>query len=325
MKLSYTQTQKYLFCSEQWKLHYQEKIRSTFVGSPLFFGNACDEAFNNLLLSVEGNKDEGEKVFLDNFKTFRYNKQDLELKSSPLVTYSNTDFDKDILLDEDLKKLNKKYEVEDVFAFFEEAKDLKRKGLLKGEDLLLFNYMCWLSLKRKGIMLVQAYRELVLPEIHKVYGVQVPVKLPNETGDTYTGFIDAVVSFKDAPNVKVVVDNKTSSKPYKEDSVSTSEQLASYCEYLEIEDAAYIVAEKNIRKREPKVRISIIRDKIKEEVFDSVFYEIDSVLKGINNNEFEKNFDSGCFQYGQRCPYFDLCRGSDDMKGLVNLNEKSKK
>tara|TARA_R100001086_G_scaffold156380_1_gene83644 strand:- start:133 stop:1116 length:984 start_codon:yes stop_codon:yes gene_type:complete len=325
-RLSYSSVQKYLNCPFQWKMHYINRLRSRYVGSALPFGCAIDEAFGHLLLGLENEQEKtAEEVFLDHMKTFRYNGEDLDLATSTYLDYSNSDFQEKLLTEEDINSLNVDYEINSsIKDLFNELKQLKKQYKLDLDGLSLYNKMCWLSLKRKGIMLVQAYRDEVLPKIERCYGVQVPVKLPNEEGDEYIGFIDFIASFKDEPGVKYIVDNKTASKAYKEDSVRISEQLASYCEAEGIEKAAYIVAEKNIRKRDPRVRINIIRDEMPEETIDTVFQEIDETLHGIRNEEFEKNFNN-CIQYGRRCPYYKICHEEDEpMKGLVNLNNKEK-
>jgi hypothetical protein len=165
---------------------------------------------------------------------------------------------------------------------------------------------------------LDAYRVEVLPKIHEVFSVQEKVSLPNSSGDHITGYIDFVASFVDDPSTVYIIDNKTSSTAYKPDSVQNSEQLSTYCEFKETNKAAYIVVEKKFRKREPRIRINIIKDTIPEAMFDKTFKGFDDVLSGIKANKFEKNEDS-CYAYGCKCQYFDICKGREG-KGLIKID-----
>lgn len=324
LKLSYSAVTKYQTCSEQYRLHYRERIRSEFVSSPLFFGGAIDLALNATLMSLsEPQKTEPEVLFTNALQTVDLNGEKVDTRFSPYVEYFNSDFDPDLLTTDDIAELNAfDPEVEDVLGFMEECFATKKTTPLSLQDLKLHNYACWLSLKRKGLLLIERYKKEVLPLIETVHGVQVAVSLPNAEGDEYIGFIDAIVSFKDEPGVRYILDNKTSSTPYKEDRVRNSPQLASYCESQGIPKAAYCVIEKKLRKKEPIVRINIIRDVVSQETIEKVFDEIDDVLYNIREEKFEQNRDA-CFQFGQPCPYYNYCRSNGEkLDGLVKLKER---
>ena len=228
------------------------------------------------------------------------------------IKYNKADIDLSLLNDHDIAFLKEfDSEVEDHEEFIEDCFDiLKSKKELSKEDQRLYNYIAYLSLCRKGIMLINAYRNDILPKIHTVYEVQKKIELPDDDGNVIIGYIDAVVSFVDNPKTKVVLDDKTSSKPYKPDSVTNSPQLATYCEHEELYYAAYAIAEKNIRKRHPRARTQLIIDKVSDETFNKTFDDYETVLEGIKNKEFDKNYDSGCFNFGQVCPYYGYCRSN---------------
>ena len=82
------------------------------------------------------------------------------------------------------------------------------------------------------------------------------------------------------------------------------------------------MADKKIRVREPRVRLSFVEGKITEEHLDEVFEEIETVTEKIKEKlqygvgAFDKNLES-CSKFG-KCPYAVYChKGSKD--GLEQL------
>lgn len=318
IQLSHSASQKFLECGMKYKLHYIDRIRPVKLGSALFFGGAVDEALNELLESKKEGYSALNYVALEAAKnTFikLWNKQ----LTNPNIEYFKSDIDMS-LLDEDILYMIKTFdeEVTDHEAFIEECfAILKAKETMCEEDQALYNRIAWWSLYQKGLMLIEAYNNDILPQIHTVFDIQKKVELPDEHGNNLIGYIDAIVSFIDAPDKKVVLDNKTSSKPYKDDSVAESPQLTTYCEHEGLKTASYAVVEKTIRKREPRTRTQLIIDKIPEKTFDKTFEEYDNVLEGIENEEFDKNYESGCFSFGRPCDYYAYCRSNGkNMNGL---------
>jgi hypothetical protein len=328
----------YQDCSYKYKLHYIERLRSIHIGSALFFGSAFDEALNSLLLTKKKVLTEEEKelvkinafdLFDEKFTSMEYNYEQMELKKSDKTQYFASDYDFGVLLEEDgpdicsyAKTLEMGLEkLSDVKEFMDECKEMrKNKKELDSKEFLLYNYICWVSLRRKGHLMIEEYRNQILPQIEEVFEIQSPVSLL-DNGDEFRGFIDFVASFSDEPNVKYVIDNKTSSRKYPDNAVLESDQLAAYSEYAQIKDCAYIVVEKGIRKREPRLRSQILRDKIPQENVDKVFDKISDVFYNIQDEKFEKVFEqegkdkNDCFHYGRKCPYYDYCR-TEDLKGL---------
>lgn len=313
IQLSHSASQKFLECGYKYKLHYIDRIRPIKLGSALFFGSAVDEGLNVLLEY----KKQGKEHDCDQATVKFSNEWEKQLEN-PNIEYFKSDIDlslidahKDDLLEFDPEVTDHEAFVEECFAI------LKNKEVLCEEDQRLYNRIAWYSLHKKGIMLIDAYEKDILPQIHTVFDIQKKVELPDEHGNLLIGYIDAIVSFIDAPDKKIIMDNKTSSKPYKDNSVSESPQLATYCEHEGLEEGAYAVVEKAIRKREPRTRTQLIIDKIPEKTFDKTFEEYDNVLEGIENEKFDKNYESGCFSYGRFCDYYHYCRSNGkNMKGL---------
>lgn len=319
MKLSYSSTQKYLLCGEKWRLHYQERIRSTRVGSALFFGGAIDEALNRLLLEKKKELTDGERLlmqatpeetFISSLSNVYLNGEYIQVKNSPQVDYYKSDCDVSLLEEQDLNDLFTYFDtLEEVQEFVNNYQKIKNPDDL--QEQIVYNTICWLSLMRKGLMLIDAYRKEVLPQLEEVISIQEQVSLPDGE-DEFIGVIDFVGRFKEDPENVYIVDNKTSSRPYPEDSVRTSEQLAIYAEYKEVQHAAYIVVEKKIRKRTPRTRIQIVKDKVNSEQLDKTFDELTEVFHGIKEERFDKNPES-CYAFGRPCEYYDICH-----KGLYN-------
>lgn len=314
----------YQQCPHKYYLNYVEGIKPTQINSPLFFGSAIDEALSLMLLDKKVEKTEQEvedalfKTPEGEFIKHMTEKDGISLPFNERCSYFQSDFDEDIMQPEDWSALNAfDNEIPDHKEFFKQCKAIfKSKQTLDTQDQRVFNYMCWLSLKRKGLMLIQAYKEQVMPSIDKVYSIQKDILLPNETGDAIRGKIDFIASFIGDDNI-YIVDNKTSSKPYSEDSVRTSDQLAIYCEAENTNKAAYIVVEKKLRIKDPKVRTSIIKDTIPEENMQKTFDKASEILHNIADGVFPKHEDTkNCSHYGKRCEFFGLCFGNS-MDGLI--------
>lgn len=340
MKLSHSAKEKYLTCPEKWRLYYQEKLRSKKLNSPLFFGRAIDEALNRILLDKKAELTEEEKeifkktereIFIDNMLKTIHNNDVVDLPKNKDCLYFKSDVDTSLLDLEDIKDLDTySKEVDYVGIFNPDAfisychERFKNKKQLTKEEQLLYNYTAWKCLYRKGLMLLEAYRRQILPQIENVITIQEKVELPDED-DIFIGYIDFIASFVEEPGVEYVCDNKTSSKAYKKDSVRTSPQLSIYSEYKENDNCAFIVLEKKIRKRSPKVRTSIIKDKINELQRDETFDNITNVYHDIKDGKFFKNKEN-CFQFGRPCEYYKLCHYGDksDLIQLENNDGKEK-
>lgn len=316
INVSYSALECFEQCSEKYRLRYQESLSSEKIPSPLFFGTAIDAALELFLLKKKRDLSEKELDLLLNEdaysifdKTMREQNNQL-LERNPLCEYFYSDFDPNILLPEDFKALSKTYpsitDWEDFFAYCK--KHIKTHGELKIGSKIAFNNLCWLSLYRKGELMLKAYEKDILPEIEEVFDIQKEVALLNNSGDKLRGKIDFIASFKDTPNARYIIDNKTSSEPYKEDSVANSIQLAIYSEAENCDRAAYAVIEKKMRLREPKARTQLIKDTIADEQKQKVFDKVESQLNNIARAEFsKKDSPKDCHFFGKSCEFFNLC------------------
>lgn len=108
----------------------------------------------------------------------------------------------------------------------------------------------WISLQHKANLFLQAYYKDVLPKIKKVLVVQEPVSIKNSEGDEITGFLDLIAEWEDGKTY--LLDNKTTSAKYTENSAKESPQLALYHYIMKdeykLDGVGYIVMNKKINK-----------------------------------------------------------------------------
>ena len=237
LKLSHSSMNDYQTCPKMYEYKRVHKLVSKSKGSALFFGSAIDLALNYLLENKDAKNlkeviAESIRIFDVNWEQAKDNEYKLiDLPRNPNIKYSKYDFDPDLLEKEDWKEL---------FALnsnpIEHRNSIQSK--LSNQDFLdlpedersFYNYGSWLSCKRRAKYLIEAYAEQILPEIKKVIAVQMDIKLDDGEGNMLNGVIDLVGQLPDGRIA--ILDNKTSSMEYEEDSVLTSPQLALYKKQL---------------------------------------------------------------------------------------------
>lgn len=333
IKLSNTKRNKYNECPKRYDFHYNYKYRSVFLGSALFFGVAIDEALNRLLLDKKDDHTEAEQkmmkltpeeTFIKYMTNTHHNGEYVRIPSFHSCQYTKADYDSTMLTEEDLELIGQDLEFCNAHVEWYHAESKAKKPDISEEDTKMFNLLNWYSLKRKGLMILEKYREEVMPQIHKVYSIQERVKLPNEDGDTIDGVIDFIASFVDDPETVYVVDNKTASKAYKDKDLEESDQLHLYAYYKELNHIAYIVCEKNIRKREPRVRITIMKGEVNDDFTGNLLDDYENTLHNIKEEQFNPDFQSGCMFFGRKCEYYSICHHEKfDDKVLKDMKKKS--
>lgn len=367
VKLSHSAIETYRLCGEKYRLHYIEKIREDLLSSALIFGSALDEAEEVLLLRKKDNLNKSEiiksksnpyEVFKAKLTWAILNGRKIYVPTSEKVFYYKNDLDTRLLTKEDIEKAHEfnfqsitipknKDEVE---LFCKEHLDIRNNpDWLTIEEIKLFNYYNYCSIKNKGILLLKEYENKILPKIIKVYSVQKSVKLINDEGDVIKGYLDFVAEWEGEG--KVVFDNKTSSRKYGPNSVKESQQLIIYSENEEHFKAGFIVLLKNIKYKKqktctecdfttnrrikrcencnsesweiteiPQAEIQVLIDELDNELQDKTFDEIVEVAQNIKQEKFEKNFDA-CFQFGRKCAYYDICHNNKMNDNLIKLKD----
>lgn len=314
IKVSFTAMEKYKLSPRAWYLHYQLKLRPEVIGSALVFGNAIDAGLNTLLRNKKENKtDNAFDVFELTLTKQVVNNDEEDLRTSKKIKYSQSDFDSDILTSDDYELINSSGYIAE-----------------------------WVSLRRKGFMILEAYEKQVIPHLSEIIAIQQFIQIENETKDRIIGYTDFIAKFQLDETIPycdlelkkynghlIVLDNKTSSIKYKEDSVKNSKQLGTYFEdpklAKEVNYCGYIVIPKKIRKqKEPLIPIEFIIDKVDASVISSVFEDYSNTIHGIKMGYFpcsgecsdrSKNF------FG--CPYMKFCAShGQDTEGLIYVREK---
>ena len=355
MQISYSSVEKYNTCPYLYKLHYIERIRSSSISSALFYGGYIGEVFQAKLMNKIINATPEEKelaklgiydYFDELMKSTNINGKTVELYD-PRVIYYKGDYDESLLTPEDFKIIEG---VADKLGMFVDDSRLKFEDFIEQYYMTTDNeiktYMNWhfyLSLRRKGFMMIDSFMDEIYPNISKVYAIEKPIKIDlslegdPEMTDYLIGYIDIICDFKIMdPKLaakleveigtvkKVLFDFKTSSARYGQKKLIESVQLNLY-DYVEGNiDIGYIVAVKKIKK--PKigprkgttfcdiqVMIGTRDEVLQEEILDNC----EEVLEKIEAEEFPKNLASCKFQFGRPCVYNGYCHNNGDMTGLV--------
>lgn len=362
-KLSHSAINRFKMCAESYRLHYIEKIRPTGTTGPLIFGAALDNAINALLTY---NDETAENIFERQFEYQTINGEETYLPTCPEISYSKADFDHDLLTQADVDNLTKfaaNSGLQEYTDHISTYKRIKKEETPSRVEKAFVNYCSWLTLYRKGLLMLNAYRTKVMPMLTKVHSIQEGFSLDNEIGDTLIGVVDLVADVKGYGTV--ILDNKTAGRPYKDDAVVTSEQLSLYVHALEARyetrKAGYIVLNKNVVKNKVKVckdcgytrhggshltcpneidglrcggtwNITISPDiyvqfliaDIPETMEATVMQDADDVNEKVSCGIFKKNEAQCESWFGQRCPYYNLCHNKS-MDGLIKVDKKNGK
>lgn len=320
--LSNSQISTYTDCERKWWLDKQKRLRPNYKGSALLFGSSLDQATEHILLKKEGSY---HQEFLDSMNKFDVNGKEKNLPEDLLdVRFFAGDVDPNLIEQEVVDNICIEHlEIEPLILkdFLDYCKQQRKaKKALEKVEQKLFNWLAYESLLQKGLMLLDALAEWIEENVAEVHAVQKKIEIENNNGDKFIGYLDFIVTMKDGR--KVLIDLKTSSNPnayYPAESASESVQLGIYAQEEGITDVAYLVADKKIRVRDPRVRLKFVEGKITEKHLDNVFegieeatIEIKEKLKA-GEKAFCKNLDS-CTMYGS-CQYFNYCK-KGSLKGL---------
>lgn len=259
LKLSHSSSSRYQTCPTSYKHHYINKYRPKLQSSALCFGSSLDKAFEAMVAGQDP-----VAMFEKVWAFQEINKEVTYLADSNLLAYYKSDLEMCLLGDEDKAKLNKWLadntpETRDCITVFGEILELKETEGLKNlhpNRQRFHNYVFWLSLRKKGLLMIEALKTQVLPKLTKIHTTQQQIKLKMGDGSSITGFTDLVADYGPLQNETVIFDLKTSSRAYENDSVVKSPQLALYVHALkdqyQTRKAGFIVLNKAIIKNKTK-------------------------------------------------------------------------
>lgn len=200
--------------------------------------------------------------------------------------------------------------------------DLNESLLTEDELTLSLNDKCFISMRRKGHRMLDAYFAEIYPRLVKVLSIQDEITIVgyddegNASEDSITGKLDLIAMIQDGDNVRhALLDNKTTSEPYTKNSVVKKEQLALYAvAFPEIDTFGYLTINKKTFKTQ------VILDTISEERKQEVLGLYVDVLDSINNNVFDKN-EKSCYAFGKRCEFYTHCKHGNFSKDIYKKKD----
>lgn len=298
-KLSFSSVNTYDTCSMKYNYHYILKYRPKTTSSALVFGSAFDKAINALF---EGK--DAEEEFIKEFSSFTLNGVVEDTATSINITFSQKDFDKVLC--------------QGIAEEYEPLLNKKREKIISKDEMARLNFIYFSCMKEKGLMMLTAYKEQILPRIKKPLAYQKEIKIDNDKGDTIIGYVDLVAVWEDGSTV--IFDLKTAGEAYPADAVIKSTQLSLYCYALEnfynTRRCGFIVFNKNIKKMKdgkkckPYIDVQVLIDEMPLSKEEETVMKFELTNVNIKNKVFDKNPDS-CYNFG-RCQFYNLCHKDDD-------------
>jgi len=365
-KISHSSASRFQTCPKSYEYHYVKRYRPKLQSAALLFGTAVDRAVTALMnQQITKEEKNPEDIFAYTWRFQEVNGHNTYLPTSTDIVYANSDYDEELLTEEDISKLKGKYKIEDPVAEVKaiyERKDLVGFDQLPDADKILLNHSNWLSLFHKGLLMVEAVRTKILPNITEVLDTQAYVTLENDDGDRIVGYADLVCRWKGYEK-PIVLDFKTSSRDYAKDAVLTSPQLTLYVHSLfekyGTRSAGFVVLKKHVRKNRVKICSTCRNDGTgkrhktcdaeasdgsrcngdwivslnPEIIVDILIDEIpvrteDIVLENLAQvNTAIKNGNfvrnfGSCHAPWGKCEFFNLCY-KDSMEGLIDMEKKN--
>lgn len=261
IKISHSKVNEYIACPKRFEYKYVEKLYPTSKNASLYFGTAIDEAIQSYLKDP---KSDYEGTFTKFWKTANDLGRFINLYDSLEIDFGYKDYDKDLLTFEDIKiaEESQKELLPNFKGDYLEAKEYvttrkKQRAHINftNDELRYFNRLSWMSMYRKGLLMIKAFVDEVGPKIKKVLMIQKKVQITSNTGDILTGYVDMVLDLED--HGVVILDLKTAAMEYETLQTLTSQQLGIYASILGSEvnsyKVGYIVLLKNIEKDRIKI------------------------------------------------------------------------
>jgi len=359
VRTSFSQNSTYVRCGQHWKLRYIDKLSSEVEGASTYFGSAMDAAVTARLLNQPNWVD----IFLDKWYVTEKDSKPFQIFDNDNIVFGNNDFDADVLqlgVDEpQLLKWASELGLSGssgVSLYKDIAKDKKNpyKGI-NAAKLKYFNRASWLSLKRKGEVLLKAFDEQFMPKVIKVHDTQKFARL-EDNGDVINGVIDMVLEIE-GYNKPIIFDLKTASRPYEQQQIELTEQLTLYAAMKGAEYntdlVGYVVLSKQIPKEvvstcnscgnvksgrhmscnsvkvtgtrcsgtwtEVKVlkpEVQVLVESKTPEQINSLMIDYANIIEAMRQRIVFKNTSNCSNWFGSKCIFYDKCHSNSD-KGLT--------
>lgn len=284
IKVSHSSIETFSTCGRKYYLQNIQKLIPLQKSSSLCVGVALDAAFNDILLNHGKSDTQLFRIGLRSFNKAWKEQEDrylgkISLAKNPNILYTKKDFEEGLLTARDGDKIeayfneilsnldeawSDQYPQRNGYDAFQNLRELHRNfEYFHHLEKSFYNYITWLSIKRKAPYILRAYIKELLPQIDKVVSVQTDLSTTDEEGNTLQGIADFVVQLKQFPGENIIADNKSSSKSYLNESygpgsVQNSSQLSKYKHILNYRDkmniskGAYLVLVKELLQTKNK-------------------------------------------------------------------------
>lgn len=330
-KYSYSMIDTYLTCGMKYKLQYLDGLTTETFQSHFCFGLSIDSASSIIFEAklkdnpVPFDQTKMVEAFMKAMNEYKHLGAIVDVPTNPLARYSKGQVQLELLSQEN---------ADDIFAFADEigidissieefaSKCQSIKSDLPKNEQRLYNLICWHTFVVKGLMLLEELKKWSDKNIKEVISIQRKFEITNDEGSLFYGYMDIEAVMMDGSFR--LLDLKTASNPetqYPQNCIDTAMQLHIYSQESS-NLTGYIILDKKIRVKEPRVRTRVILGEVTEEMLDETFEIIDNAIAEIGKGVFEKNKDA-CYKFG-RCEMANLC-WKNNKKGLVNKWENSPK
>jgi hypothetical protein len=363
--LSYSGASSFKACPEKFYLSKEWQAKGNF--SYFVFGSAVECGVTSAFTYRDREK------MLEAFeRNWKAENADNPERSKPIfdnwdIEYSTGDVDMDLLESESIRLDQWVTELYNdvsltwkplLFSIFDLLKN--KKPLSDVEDKF-YKRVAWLSMKKKGEFMLNAFFDTKLKDIKGLVEIdgksaaQLQIKITSPEKDVIIGYVDYVVELQDG--TIVILDCKTAASAYDDHKLLTSEQLKTYAAALEkhfdkIPEIGYLVLVKKLAAEKSCASCGHVRENSKlknctscgEGKYEAVSYtaEVQLMHRAITEEEMDGQLEDyshiadavrnkvryknpeNCFSFGRRCEFYDHCHKGKDLKKLSTIEPKKK-
>ncbi len=361
MQTSHSKNSMYISCPKAWDMAYNEKWESPQEGASLAFGSAIDAAVTDMLQ----NKPDWLITFYDRWnKSYAFG-QSTQIFDNPDIMFAHKDFDVVVLEDKDIATceiwaqqlglltpgvtLNRN----DLASMHSTISKKKKNPYATptADEMKFFSRLSWLSMKRKGKILLEAFNTQFIPKVKKVLSTQQRATIadPN-TGDSIIGYVDMILEIE-GYSKPIIFDLKTAGQPYKQEDIDLTQQLTLYSamkgQEYNTDLVGYVVLCKNIPKKyvstckncgnvktgkhktceslvagkrcggvwdetvTPAPEVQVLVQKKSPAQVNDLLLDIGNIVSAMKNKIVYKNVSKCTNWYGGLCPFYNACHNND--------------
>ena len=232
MKTSYSSIRDFKECPRKWAL--KREWEQVMKSSALFFGSTVEAGIDVLIETGDIGKAYGE--FKKQWHTRPENRYEgaRQLFDSNDIFYYASDYDSKLLTHYNLKVTKMWYNEifeddgtdQDPLGYADVIADMIKKGeSITDAQRKFYHRVVWLCCRQRGMLMIKAFQDNILPNIEAVEGMQVETSITSEDAEV-VGFVDYIAKMQGQDGY-AIVDLKSSGKFYEAHELDTSDQLRS--------------------------------------------------------------------------------------------------